>query len=130
MSLKKPTSMKELVYFTSRDLAPKGQITVWVFRNMCPKCSKGIMSKPADAKGKIKIRAKEYVCPSCGYTAESKVYEDSLMACVSYTCPHCGKSGEKEVPFKRKNVKGVLTLSVSCDACNGAMDVTKKMKGL
>lgn len=87
------------------------------------------MSKPKDPKtGKPKIRAKEYVCESCGHTEEKNAYEDTLEANIMYTCPHCAKSGEKTQAFKRKVIAGVQTLRVHCDFCGGNIDITKKMK--
>ncbi|MFH1398562.1 MAG: hypothetical protein ABIG95_00440 [Candidatus Woesearchaeota archaeon] len=124
--MRKPESMDELVYYTSRDIG-NGEIAVWVFKEPCPKCKKALMGKPVD-KGKVKMRANVYVCPECGFSAEKSEYEDGLTACVEYTCPKCGKHSEKEVVFKRKRIGGVETLRVSCDVCGDNMDVTKKMK--
>ena len=64
MALKRPESMDECVYYTLRDIG-EGEATVWVFKQSCPKCGKGIMGKPKGKEGKVKIRAKEYVCPEC-----------------------------------------------------------------
>ena len=129
MSLKEPESMEELVYFTNRNIGDKGHAKVWVFRKECPACKKGIMGKPVDPKtGKVKTRATEYVCQSCGNSMPKKDFEDMLDACVVYTCPECGNQSEKEVPFKRKSVKGVMTLRFECDKCGCKIDVTKKMK--
>lgn len=127
MALKQPESMDELVYYTDRDV-DKGSIRVWVFRQKCPKCGKAIMSKPVDAKGKVKIRASEYVCRSCGYTVGKSEYEDTLTANAEYKCPKCLSPGEAQIPFKRKNIEGVLTLRVNCAKCGTPIDVTKKMK--
>lgn len=124
--LKRPESMEEVVYFTRRDIG-EGEATVWVFRGQCPKCGKGLMGKPRD-KGKVKMRAKEYVCPECGHTVEKQEYEESLMANLDYTCPECKHKGETQVQFKRKSVKGVKTLRAVCEKCNASIDVTKKMK--
>ena len=119
--------MEELVYYTSRTLG-NGEVTVWVFKQLCPKCGKGMMGKPRGEKGKVKVRAKEYVCPDCGNTVEKKKYEESLMASIDYTCPECKHKAETQVPFKRKLIKGVQTLRVSCESCGANIDVTKKMK--
>jgi predicted RNA-binding Zn-ribbon protein involved in translation (DUF1610 family) len=124
--LKKPTSMDEVAYYTSRDLG-NGEITVWVFRQLCPKCKQAQMGKPVD-KGKIKIRASEYVCPACNYTVEKEAYEDTLTASAEYTCPECGAKGEAEIPFKRKSVEGTKALRFTCSKCGAKLDVTQKMK--
>jgi predicted RNA-binding Zn-ribbon protein involved in translation (DUF1610 family) len=135
MALKQPQSMDECVYFTRR-LSPA--VVAWVFRGTCPKCKKGTMGKPRGADGKVKIRAKEYVCPDCGYAAEKQAYEDTLTANIEYTCPKCNASGELTMPFKRKKVKlfdeetgkeGVAeALQFLCAKCKEKINVTKKMK--
>jgi len=136
--LKEPTSMDELVYFTRRALGKDGFAMAWVERQPCTKCKKALMGKPAD-KGKVKIRAKEYVCPACKYTVEKEEYEDTLSVCVKYTCPNCKKQGETTVPFKYKKVaiideeeggKKVMVDAVrfECSSCKGKVDIVKKMK--
>ena len=127
MPLKEPSSMSECVYFTNRTIN-SGSIMVWVFRKMCPKCNKDFMGKPKDAKGSVKIRAKEYVCPACSYMEPKEIYEPSLTANAKYKCPHCGTEGEGQIPYNRKNINGIPTLRFSCEKCKGNIDVTKKMK--
>lgn len=124
--LKQPESMEENVYYTDRQIG-NGEAKVWVFRGNCPKC-KTLMGKPKDEKGKVAVRAKEHVCPKCGYSAESKAYEEGLTANIEYTCPECGFKGEQQVPFKRKKIKGADTLRFQCQKCKANIDVTKKMK--
>ncbi len=124
--LQLPESMDECAYFTNRRIGD-GQVKVWVFRQMCPECGKALMGKPVE-KGKVKVRAKEYVCPECKYTETKDEYEPKLTANVQYTCPSCKYEGEKQVPYKRKNIKGVPTLRVVCDECGHNIDITKKMK--
>jgi predicted RNA-binding Zn-ribbon protein involved in translation (DUF1610 family) len=119
--------MDELVYYTNRDIG-NGEVRCWVFREKCPKCGKALMGKPRDEKGNVMVRAKEYVCPNCGFRMGAKEYEDTLTANIEYTCPNCGKKGEVQVPFKRKNVNGVQTLRFNCQFCNAQIDITKKMK--
>ncbi len=126
--------MDECVYFTRR---VKPQVVAWVFREKCPKCKKELMSKPTGPNGKVKIRAKEYVCPACGHTMEKQAYEDTLTANIAYTCPKCNTSGEIQIPFKRKKVKILYeeegkektadALQFSC-TCGQKINVTKKMK--
>lgn len=125
--LKKPESMDECVYFTQRDVG-KGEATVWVPKQPCPKCKKAMMGKPRDAKGKVKTRATEYVCPKCAYKVEKQAYEDSLMAYAEYKCPSCASQGEAETPYKRKNIEGIPTLRFQCSKCNANIDITKKLK--
>jgi len=139
MALKFPNSMDECVYFTRRKLGEKGSAVAWVFRGKCPKCKKGVMGKPKDEKtGKVKIRAKEYVCSECGYTMEKGAYEDTLTANIQYTCPYCGYSGEHQMSFKRKKVqlldpetgkkKSADALKFQCKKCGKDILITKKMK--
>lgn len=128
MALKQPTNADECVYFTRRIIG-NGKVMAWVFRNTCPKCGKALMGKPVDKKtGKVSIRAKEYVCPSCGYTAEKNAYEETLTANIEYTCQSCNYSGELQIPFKRKKVQGVDSLRFQCQKCKANIDITKKMK--
>ncbi|MBU6996886.1 MAG: hypothetical protein HXS41_11555 [Theionarchaea archaeon] len=128
MALQDPDSMEELVYFTNRELEEGGKITCWVRRRECPKCGKGLMGKPRNEKtGDIKVRARTYVCPDCGFTMDKKQYEETLTAEIRYTCPHCGAQGETTAPYKRKKIKGVETLRIKCEQCGGAIDITKKM---
>ena len=138
MTLKEPTSIEEYVYFTNRIIG-NGKVRAWVFRELCPKCKEGLMGKPKDPKtGKIKIRADNYECPKCKYSATTEEYEDTLTCNVKYTCPHCSNEGEIQVPFKRKKVqifneetmkkKAVDVIRFQCQKCNQNIDITKKMK--
>src|SRR3989338_522541 len=127
MALKQSQSAEECVYFTNRTI-DNGKARVWVFKKECPKCHKAVMGKPRDKTGKVMIRAKEYVCPNCGYKEDKKTYEESLTANIEYKCPHCGYEGEIQVPFKRKKVEGVDTLQFLCQNCSGKINVTKKIK--
>jgi predicted RNA-binding Zn-ribbon protein involved in translation (DUF1610 family) len=134
MALKFPESMDECVYFTRR---LKPAVVAWVFRGPCPKCKKALMGKPKGADGKVKIRAKEYVCPACSFTVGKQEHEDTLIANIQYTCK-CGFSGEHQMPFKRKKVKlfdeeegkevSADALIFNCKKCNEKLAVTKKMK--
>ena len=126
MALKEPESMEELIYFTRRGIGD-GKVMAWVNKNKCPKCGKALMGKPKD-KGKVKIRAKEYVCPECGHTEEKKEHEETLTCSIKYTCPSCSFEGEAEVPFKRKKIDGVDTIRIQCEKCGVNIDITKKMK--
>jgi hypothetical protein len=139
MALKLPKSMDECIYFTRRKLGEKGSAVAWVYKEKCPKCKKAIMGKPKDEKtGKTKIRAKEYVCPSCDHTMEKGAYEDTLTANIQYTCPHCSVSGENQMSFKRKRVqlinpetgkkKAADALKFPCKKCKKDILITKKMK--
>ena len=122
--------MEECVYFTNRAIGEKftGNAKCWVFKELCPKCKKGMMGKPRAEDGHIQIRAKEYICPACKYTVEKQEYEDTLTANIEYKCPKCGNEAQHQMPFKRKSVMGVKTLRFQCSKCNENIDVTKKMK--
>jgi len=127
--IKEPESVEELVYFTRRKLGDKGQAMAWVSKQNCTKCDKALMGKPKDKKtGKVKMRAKEYICPECNNTVEKKEYEESLTAEIKYTCPKCEKDQEKEMPYKREKVKGVDALVFNCANCDEKILITKKMK--
>lgn len=139
MALKKPESMDKLIYFTKRTIG-EGKVKAWVYRAMCPKCSKGLMGKPVDPKtGKVKIRSKEYVCPKCSYQVGIEEFEDTLTCEIMYTCPKCKFEGEAEVPFKWKNTKiydieagkdkAAKAIKFKCEKCSEVIAITKKMKG-
>jgi len=126
---KKPETdadIEKLVYYTQRKIG-NGHATVWVYRQKCPKCKKGLMGKPREG-GKVKIRAPEYVCPECGHSVEKKEYESSLTANISYKCPKCGNEGEIQVPYKRKAFQGVPAIVFECQKCGEKIAITKKMK--
>ena len=129
MKLREPKSMEELVYMTNRSIGDNfnGSVRCWVFKEKCPKCGKALMGKPSE-DGHVKIRAEEYVCPSCGHAEEKQGFEDKLTANIEYTCPKCQYHGQIQMPFKRKKVQGVSTLRFQCEKCKEALDVTKKMK--
>ena len=69
--LKEPESMDECLYFTNRTIGELGKAKAWVYKKMCPKCGETKMGKPVE-KGKVRIRAKEYVCSECGHIEEKK----------------------------------------------------------
>ncbi|HII72385.1 TPA: hypothetical protein HA265_06540 [Candidatus Woesearchaeota archaeon] len=128
MALREPESMDECVYYTQRQV-DSGEVRAWVYRGDCPECGKAKMGKPRDDKtGKVKIRAKEYVCPECGYTAEKKEYEETLTCDIQYTCPACKNKGEISVPFKRKKFNGMDAVVFQCQKCKEKIPITKKMK--
>jgi len=131
MALKIPTSMEECLYFTNRSLDGEfeGQVLAWVYRKLCPKCKKDNMGKPINPKtDQPKTRAKEYVCPSCGYEEAKSEHEASLTLEAKYTCPHCGKEGESSCPYVRKTFQGVKAFVIECSECGEKIALTKKMK--
>ena len=130
MALKQLKSMEECIYFTKRAIGT-GRGKAWVVKEMCTKCGKGLMGKPVDQKtGEVKIRAKEYACPECGYKLEKKEYEESLTANIEYKCPECGYEGQTQIPFKRKKIKGTDALMFQCEKCKAKIAITKKMKAI
>jgi len=126
MALTPPKSMDECVYFSNR-MTESGCIKAWVYRKDCPKCGKAKMGKPVE-KGKVKVRATEYLCPSCGFTEDKKEHEESLTLEAQYDCPLCGKAGEGTTLYKRKTYQGVPSYLIICDHCKGKIAITKKMK--
>jgi predicted RNA-binding Zn-ribbon protein involved in translation (DUF1610 family) len=125
--LKEPQSMDECLYFTRRTEGDKGHIMAWALKKKCPKCGKALMGKPKE-DGKTKIRAKEYVCPECGFTEEKTEHENGLILSVRYTCPKCEFKGETQIPFRRKAFQGVQAFVFECSKCNEKIPITKKMK--
>ncbi len=127
-----PESMDECFYFTNRKIKldeGEGNIIAWVKKPKCPKCKKGIMGKPVNEKtGKVKIRAKEYKCPECGYTVSKEEFDPTLTVEIEYKCPFCGNEGEAETEYKRKTWKGVKAYVFKCGKCGKKIGITKKMK--
>lgn len=119
---KLPGSMDECLYFTNR-----GHILAWVYRKECPKCRKARMGKPVE-KGKVKTRAKEYVCPNCGYEEDKATHETTVHIEAQYTCPKCGKKGESTAEYQRKNYQGVPSYIIACEHCGEKIPLTKKLK--
>ena len=126
MSLEKPESMEEVIYITRRAI-DDGKVMAWVYKKECEQCGKAKMGKPVE-KGKVKIRAKEYVCPECNHVVEKKEHEESLNVEIEYTCPHCQNQGETTIPFKRRSFHGTQALVFKCGKCNEDIPITKKMK--
>ncbi len=134
--MNEPTSIQECIYFTTRSIGT-GKIKAWVFKEKCPKCGKGLMGKPEE-KGKIKIRAKEYICKECGYCIDKDEYEPTLTVNIKYTCPYCSYAGEISIPFRRKKIshlneetdkkQSIETIRFQCEKCGKDIDITKKMK--
>ncbi|MEM4282707.1 MAG: hypothetical protein QXU88_02965 [Candidatus Woesearchaeota archaeon] len=135
--LTEPTSMEGLLYFTRRSIG-RGKVVAWVRKQPCPKCGKGLMGKPTYASGKVKIRAKEYVCSSCGHKIPKETYEPSLLVEINYVCPHCGNDSSTTTPFERTNIRifdeetgkfsNVKTIRFACEKCGKTIDITKQMK--
>lgn len=121
-----PESTEDLLYFTRRT-SGNGNVIAWVHKQLCPKCKKALMGKPVE-KGKVKLRAKEYVCPSCGNAEEKAVYEPQLTMEVMYTCPYCKKSGETTTLYERKTLDGVPSYIFTCVDCGKKVGISKKMK--
>jgi len=127
MSLREPESAEEVVYFTNRALENDGRLKAWAYRVCCPKCEKALMGKPVE-KGKIKRRAKYYVCPECGYDETDKDHEKRLTIEVIYKCPHCSSEGETTTEYKRRTFQGVASYVFKCVSCGQKIGITKKMK--
>ena len=129
MSLEMPESMDECFYFTNRTLDETGTAIAWVKKPICPKCGKGKMGKPVDAKtGKVKSRAKEYTCKECGHTVPKDEFDQTMKVEIQYKCPECGKEGEATSEYKLKSYKGVKAYVFVCEHCGAKLGITKKMK--
>ena len=122
-----PSSIDKCLYFTRRELDNNGSIIAWVLKKKCQKCGKAVMGKPVEA-GKVKIRAKEYVCPNCSHTETKEEHEASCTLNVKYKCPYCGNEGETTTEYKRKNFNVIPSYVFECQKCNKKIGITKKMK--
>lgn len=122
-----PKDMSEVIYFTNRAIEPDGNAKAWAFKAKCEKCKVGMMGKPVE-KGKVKIRATEYICSNCGFSEEKSLHEAKLTLTIVYTCPHCKNSGDTTTPFQRKSFEGVKAFIFACQKCGKKIGITKKMK--
>ena len=127
MSLKKPNSAEECVYFTNRTI-DSGRAMAWVFRKECTKCKKGIMGKPQKKNGKFDKKADHYVCYSCGYKESNEQVENNLVLNIEYKCQYCGNEGETTTEYKRKTFEGVPSFVFECQKCHKKIGLTKKLK--
>jgi hypothetical protein len=127
MALQMPNSVSECLYFTNRTIDADGKVIAWVEKKLCPKCKKAKMGKPVE-KGKVKIRAKEYVCPACQYTEQKVEHEESCTLSIMYTCPYCKHKGETQIPYKRGKFDGIPAFIFECEKCKKKIPITKKLK--
>ncbi len=127
MAYEIPDSMDEIIYFSRRKLyMDKGPVITWVNKLQCPKCKKALMGKPVE-KGKIKVRATEYICPGCRYTEPKAEHEAKLNAMIVYECPFCKHKDEVTAPFARKTWYGKKAIVFQCNGCKEKLGVVKKL---
>jgi RecJ-like exonuclease len=86
------------------------------------------MGKPQADDGHVKIRAKEYVCPSCNHTVSKEEFEPTLTMNIQYTCPKCKNVGETTTNYKLKSFLGTKAYVFQCGKCGEKIGITKKMK--
>jgi DNA-directed RNA polymerase subunit RPC12/RpoP len=127
MTLKKPASMEECVYFTNRVIG-SGKAIAWVFRKQCPKCKKDALRKPSTKSGKPDKKSPIYVCKNCRYEEKNEEAEKDLILNIEYKCPHCGNEGETTSEYKRKIFEGVPSYVFECQKCHKKIGLTKKLK--
>lgn len=127
MELKKPNSMEECLYFTSRSLDNEGYATAWVYRKGCPKCDDRL-GKPLKKDGKPMRKADYYECPKCKYQEPNEEVESGLRVEIEYKCPHCGNEGMTTTECKRVTFEGVKAYVFECEKCGKTIGITKKMK--
>ncbi len=122
MPLQPPESLADCLYFTNR-----GYVMAWAYRRECPKCHEARMGKPI-VRGKVQTKAKEYVCPACGYREDAAIHEAGVRLEASYTCPTCNQKGESTGEYRRKKFKGLSSYIVTCQHCGEKMPLTKKLR--
>jgi|TARA_Y100000310_G_scaffold50496_1_gene46523 hypothetical protein len=127
MSLKKPNSMEECLYFTNRSIGD-GFTTAWVYRKECPKCKKGRLGKPIKKNGKVDKKAEYYECPLCKHQESNEEIEKDLKLEVQYKCPYCRNESETTTEYKRKVFEGIPSYVFECGKCSKKIGITKKMK--
>jgi len=128
MTIKKPESMEECIYFTNRNI-DDGRATAWVYRKKCPKCD-GILGKPIKKNGKPDKKAEIYECPKCKFQESNEDVEKDLQMEIEYKCPYCGNEGEATTAYQRVSFKGVKSYVFECGKCNEKIPITKKLKAI
>lgn len=128
MSLKKPESMDECLYFSNRSIG-EGKAMAWVLRPDCSQCD-GKLGKPIKPSGKPDKKATYFECPKCKRQLSNEEAAEVLKVSVEYTCPHCKHQGETQTDYKRKSFKGVQAFVFSCEKCNQKIPITKKLKDI
>ncbi|MEK6868761.1 MAG: hypothetical protein AABX74_00900, partial [Nanoarchaeota archaeon] len=106
MSLKRPGSMEECLYFTNRSIG-EGFATSWAYRPDCPKCKKPTIGKPIKKNGKVDKKADYFECQVCKHQMSNDEADSLAKLEVQYKCPHCGNEGETTTEYKRKTFEGV-----------------------
>jgi ssDNA-binding Zn-finger/Zn-ribbon topoisomerase 1 len=127
MSLIKPKSMGECLYFTNRAIG-EGNATAWAYRKACPKCTAGRLGKPIKTNGKVNKKSDYYECPKCKYQESNEAVEHDVRVEVLYKCPHCGSNGEATTEYSRKVFEGVPAYVFECSSCQKKIGITKKLK--
>lgn len=124
-----PETMDELLYFTNRRLPDGTKILAVVERKDCPECGKEKMGKPINEKtGKVKTRAKEYVCPNCGHEEPKKAHEESLELDIQYTNSEQTEVKRTKTPYKRRTWKGMKSFVFENEFTGERMGITKRLK--
>ena len=128
--MKMPESTNECFYFTNRILENDGSIIAWVYKPKCPECGKGIMGKPINEKtGKVKSRAKIYVCSECNHEVDKDEFDKTLSVEIQYTCPHCGEEGKVHGNWDKPAKKSASTvLKFRCEKCSNLVRVSRMKK--
>ena len=127
MTLQRPNSMEECIYFTNRSIG-SGSATAWAYRKECPKCKKPTMVKPLKKNGKIDKKADYYECKLCKYQEPNEEVEKNLKLEVQYKCPYCGNESETSTEYKRTIFEAVLSHVFECGKCGKKIGITKKLK--
>ncbi len=124
-----PEHMDDLLYFTNRKLSDGTKILAYVHKKSCPECDNALMGKPINPKTKkIQIRAKEYVCPNCGYEEEKLTHENTLQLEIQYTNPQQTEKKTTHTAYKRKTYKGIPSFVFLNEFTQEKCAITKRLK--
>jgi len=127
MTLKKPNSTEECIYFTNRSIG-EGYATAWVYRGTCPKCNTPSIGKPIKKNGKVDKKADVYECSICKYQEPNEEAEAKFKVEIQYKCPYCGNESETTTEYKRKVFEGIPSYIFECGGCSKKIGITKKLK--
>jgi predicted RNA-binding Zn-ribbon protein involved in translation (DUF1610 family) len=118
----KPKDIAELDFFTRQIMDEKGFAFMWVYKPLCPKCSKARIKK-------LKKRDKVYTCSECKAAFELPEYVALLNYNLECTCPKCGKKSEMFGHWEKPKSKNAPTvLKFKCEHCGEKLKVIRMKK--
>ncbi|MDD2678621.1 MAG: hypothetical protein PHT91_02445 [Candidatus Nanoarchaeia archaeon] len=118
----KPKDITELDFFTRQLIDKNGFAFMWVYKPLCPECSKARLKK-------LKKRDKVYACAECSKTFEPEEYKALLKFNLEYVCPACKYEGKLHDSWEKpKSKTAPIMLKFKCEKCNEKLKVMRMKK--